>query len=253
MLENLELTFEIRGLKKHLFLVPYLVCVLIFFSTFLGFRKQLDKLKQLRQSNEKEEKVIINLKKQVSQIESISATEIEGRINKILFTLPVIKDPILILSSAKGLALRNNLMIEEINFSPGQLNKGSHKTQLSNLDNISISFQLKGELSNMVNFFQKVNQVSPFMAAENFSIKFNERELLLTANFNSYFSPLATRVLAEKGEVTLLQSEEQTYQEINSWQKVGFASVEEKEEFVPEDKKRNPFLDEDENSVPLEI
>jgi len=253
MLKNLELTFEIKGLKKYRFLLPYLVVILIIFFTFSSFQKQLNRLKRLRQDNEKEEKAIVHLRKQVSQIESISVAEIEGRISQVLFALPSVNDPVLVLSSAKALALMSDLMIEEINFSPGQLGKNPRKTQSDDLNNVGLIFRLKGELSNVVKFFQKANQVLPFMATENFDIKINEGELVLTAKLNTYFSPLTTRTLADKGEIILLQSEEQTYQEINFWQKIGFTSVEEKEEFVPEDQERNPFLDENEGAVPSEI
>jgi len=109
MLKNLELTFEIKGLKKYRFLLPYLVVILIIFFTFSSFQKQLNRLKRLRQDNEKEEKAIVHLRKQVSQIESISVAEIEGRISQVLFALPSVNDPVLVLSSAKALALMSGV------------------------------------------------------------------------------------------------------------------------------------------------
>ena len=228
---------------QHFF--PYLVLGLILLSTVSLLRSGWDRINRLQENNAREEERIALLSARVSQVESISTEEIEDRIRDAVFALPRIKDPLLTLSSAKALALESNLMIDEINFSPGEIRKDySNSKKIPQLETTAINFSLQGFEDDILQFAQKAAKRSPLLSLTGMTLDFETAKggiVLAKILANTFFAPVDTAGFSEKTEITLQAKEEALYQRVRALEKVGTSPIAEGAEFVVFDEERDPF------------
>ena len=224
---------------------PYLALGLILLSTVSLLRSGWDRIGRLQENNTKEEEKIALLSARVSQIESMSIEEIEDRIRDAVFALPRVKDPLLTLSSAKTLALESNLVIDEINFSPGEIRKDySDSKKIPKLETIAINFSLQGLADDIFLFTQKAAKRSPLLSITGVTLDYGTAEGgVVLAKFlaNTFFAPVDTTGFSEKTEITLQAGEEALYQRVKALEKVGTSPIAEGVEFVAFDEERDPF------------
>jgi len=242
--------FEVGSLKEALVsyqkyqrFLPYLGLALVILFTFSVLQSGWDRISQLRESNRGEEEKISLLRERVSQIESMSMTEIEDRINDAVFALPRVKDPVLILSSAKMLAIESNLLIEEIAFSPGEIRK-EETSKAARLETISLNFSLQGNEEDIKLFVEKASRRSPLISLTGLSFEFGQEGGMVLAKVtaDTFVAPVDTSKFSKETEITLQPKEDLVYQQVKSLEKIGTSPVAEGAEFVAFDENRDPFI-----------
>jgi hypothetical protein len=242
--------FEVGSLKevltthqKYQRFLPYLGLALVVLFTFSVLRSGWERIGQLQESNRKEEEKVSLLRERVSQIESMSITEIEDRISDAVFALPRVKDPVLILSSAKMLAIESNLLIEEITFSPGEIRK-EETGKAAKLETIDLSFSLQGSEEDIRLFVEKAGQRSPLISLTGVSFEFGQEGGMVLAKVtaDTFVAPVDTSKFSKKAEITLQPKEDLVYQQVKSLEKTGTSPIAEGAEFVAFDEDRDPFI-----------
>lgn len=230
--------------RQHQRFLPYLVLVLIILLTFSALTSGWDKINRLLEENRREKERVALLQQRVSQIESISTEEIDERIKNAVFALPRVKDPILILSSARQLALESNVMIEEISFSPGRINKEQSDGRSSaRIEETTLSFSLLGSEENIRLLVERANKRSPLLSLSLLSLDFTQEEGVISAKItaNTFTAPVDTDYFSEKAEITLSGKDEQIYQQVRALEKIGTSPIAEGAEFTIFDQNRDPF------------
>lgn len=229
--------------QKYQRFLPYLGLALIILFTFSVLQSGWEKIGKLQEANRKEEERVSLLRERVNQIESMSMTEIEDRISDAVFALPRVKDPVLILSSAKMLAIESNLLIEEITFSPGEIRK-EETGKGAKLETIGLNFSLQGSEEDMKLFVEKANQRSPLISLTGLSLEFGQEGGMVLAKITAgtFVAPVDTSKFSKETEITLQPKEDLVYQQVKSLEKVGSGPVTEGAEFVAFDEDRDPFI-----------
>ncbi len=248
---KLETSLEVKQLNKYRFLLPYFLLVLIVLFAFNVFQSRWNKITGLRQTIADKKQEISRLQGRVDQIESISAAEVEGRMETVLYALPQTKDPTLILSTAKALAISNNLLINEIAFAPGDIALQPKANTASRVEKVAVNFQLVGGIADLIDFLNHMGDILPIMRPTSFSIEWQKAQPAFQVEaitFNAYSEqPQVTQA----ADVTLSSQEDKVYQELLGMEKIGRGVTISQEEFQPADSTRDPFqVDLDSSSAP---
>ena len=108
---------DLEMIKKYRIYLPFLFSGLVILFSFSFFLNQAKKIKSFMARNQKQEEENNFLKERIDQINSFTDRHIDEQIEVSLQALPRLKDPTLALSAIKAVILKNNCLIDELNFS----------------------------------------------------------------------------------------------------------------------------------------
>ncbi len=147
------------------------------------------------------------------------------------------------LSSAKVLAIENNLLIEEISFSPGEIKK-KETSKTVKTQTVTLNFSLQGFEEDIRQFVEKANQRSPLISLTGVNLEFGQEGGIVLAKItaDTFVAPVDTSKFSEQAEITLQPREDLVYQQVKSLEKAGTSPIAEGAEFVTFDEERDPFI-----------
>jgi len=236
---------DLKMIKKYRIYLPFLFSGLVILFSFSFFINQAKKIKSFMARNQKQEEENNFLRERIDQINSFTDRHIDEQIEVSLQALPRLKDPTLALSAIKAVILKNNCLIDELNFSFGKVAKESEeelaKQRAGKIETVNINAKVKGNVENILGLVKEVNEVRPLISLTNIDLDLAEFIPQASLSLSISFSPVVVKEVSKKTDVLPTAKEKKTYEIIAAFDQVG-AGIEIKEgDMVPGDRERNPF------------
>lgn len=151
-----------------LYLFPLVIGALIVFSALLFVSPRLREISDFKREVAKKEKQLSQLTVKSNYLEGLNQQDLRNRANYLLKVLPDKKEVSYVIKMFKKLASENDLVLANISTNPGLLDAGE-KSKKSGLSYLEFDLSLSGRLSNLREFFARVNQTVPLLIAEDLS------------------------------------------------------------------------------------
>ncbi len=235
---------DLEMIKKYRIYLPFLLAGLVILFSFSLFLNQTKKIKSSIARNQKQEEENNFLRKRIDQINSFTDQHIDEQIEVSLQALPRLKDPTLALSAIKAVILKNNCLIDELNFSFGKVAKESEEKLAQGtgkIEPVTINAKVEGSIDNILSLVKEINEVRPLISLNNINLYLAESFPRADLSLSISFSPVVVKEVSKKVDVLPTAKEKETYETIVAFDRVG-AGIEIKEgDMVPGDRERNPF------------
>ncbi len=165
-------------------LVPILTVLIIFIFTVTVFRNTLSNLLKLREENKNMNTKLAALIKKSQLLQSLDDLEISKKVERLEEVFPSDKPVLSLFASLNQLALEENVAFGGIKLNPGRLEKiqpslaqdeaknaaAAATVESSDLQELEISFSIKGQLEDIADFIRQLEKNSPLTQIESMSL-----------------------------------------------------------------------------------
>lgn len=175
---NLKLFLSIR---RYLALSIASAVIGAIFLLFLAYPR-IDSLNNLSKKIKNEQQVLEKYQTKIKDTEQIALLKEFQNKEAIDQVLPSYKPLLELLNSLNNLAISNQTILEKLDLSPGKIasqgaeiteEKASNKTGYAGME---ISFTARGQLENLDNFLNSIEQMSPITSVKSISLQRKEQE-----------------------------------------------------------------------------
>jgi hypothetical protein len=212
------------------------VGVLVFFLTTSVILPKGREILEARETLQKGEKKLENLKGKLADLTSLNEFELSERNNLLLRALPAQKNPLGEMVTLRSLANELNLTIEEISVAPGEVSTPSAEVKEKKLQPINFKIKLASSRTAFFDFLKKMEQSTPLSNFDQMKISLSGDSVNAEFSLDTFFLNYPETIGSLETPVPKLTAdEEKTLEKISSFTYVPAVS------FQPSEGRDNPF------------